>query len=167
MSSDNTYQAIAAVTKLIHNQLFKAHLEIEVGAPREDLKEKLYLFLYETEFDPHLKNYSLSLRKSPVIWLILKYLLIAYDQKDPRISNYKAYQDMGMAIRILHESNFLDPTAQSDDFIQTALTPNIEPLKITFDATPPDLISKILGDVNSKFQYCISFQIRPIMINSE
>jgi len=41
---------------------------------------------------------------------------------------------------------------------------NPEPLKITFDKAPVDIISKILGTVNEKYQCSVCFQIRPVMI---
>jgi len=174
MTFNDTYNAIAAITAIIHEKL-SPPLNIQVGAPRQNQSKKLYLLLYETEFDSHLKNYSYdadpkfkhsSIREKepPLVWLILKYLLIAYDDDKPTDTNYKAYGDMGLAISKLNDIHFLD--VPKKNWIKNALSPCLDRLKITFDPAPYELLSKILGDVTSKYQFCISFQVRPVMIAS-
>ncbi|MFW9878034.1 MAG: Pvc16 family protein, partial [Candidatus Thorarchaeota archaeon] len=174
MGFEDTYKAIAAITAIIHKKL-SPPLKIQVGAPRSNKDKDMHLFLYETIFDGHLKNYSynadpkfkqylLHEEKPSLVWLVLKYLLIASDEDNPIASNYQTYSDMGYAIRKLHDNSFLE--IPDEDWIKEALSPRFEKLKVTFDEIPHDVISKILGDITSRYQFTISFQIRPVMIAS-
>lgn len=172
MGYGDTHQAIAAITAVIHQKLAE-HFKVQVGAPRQNPKEEVYLFLYETLIDGHMRNYSydtdpkfnrylLSEEKPPLVWIVLKYLLIAYDEKDPLASDYQSYTDMGLAIRVLNDNPFVD--IPNPNWIKKALTPNLERLKITFDPASHDILSKILGDITGGYQFCLSFQVRPVMI---
>ena len=98
-----------------------------------------------------------------MVWLVLKYLLISYnDDKD-----YKSYKEMGEAIILLHNMNFLTVNSIEEEekkWIKEALTPCLDSLKVTFDPAPHDVLSKILGDVTNHYQFCVSFQVRPVLI---
>ena len=118
MGYGDTHQAIAAITAVIHQKLAE-HFKVQVGAPRHNPKEEVYLFLYETLIDGQMRNYSydtdpkfnqylLSEEKPPLVWIVLKYLLIAYDEKDPLTTDYQSYTDMGLAIRVLNDNPFVD-----------------------------------------------------------
>src|SRR5436309_981139 len=88
------------------------------------LRRPMHRRLYETAFDGHLRNHALRNGEQPPLWLVLKYLLTAFD-KDNNSDNAAAHELLGQGISLLNEVNFL------------ALTGNPEPLKLTFDDTPP------------------------------
>jgi hypothetical protein len=58
--------------------------------------------------------------------------------------------------------NFLRPEAS-----YKALTPNPEPLKLTFDDADPELLSKIMQGSDEKYRISAAFQVRPVMLAVE
>ncbi|MFX0092141.1 MAG: Pvc16 family protein [Candidatus Hodarchaeota archaeon] len=169
MSLSNTSDAIGAVTALIHNELIGADLTVDVGFPRSDPPpQSFFLILYEIVFDSSLRNVPLDRIQPPPIWLVLKYILISYDVANKDIEDrdtFKSYNDMGRAIRVLNNINHLN--IPSYGWVEDALTPNPETLKLTFDQASPELVSRILGNVNERYQFSINFQVRPVLITSE
>jgi hypothetical protein len=170
MTLERSYQSISAVTSLIMNKLTSLSnglLDIDIGIPKSNDLKKLKLFLYEVNFDPNMKNVSLKEGYPQPLWLILNYLLIAHDTvgNSPEKS-HEALIDMGAAIRILQDNQFLKYDGQVQEIIE-ALESNPEILKLTFIEAPSELISKILGSVNDNYRFSISFQIRPVMIISD
>src|SRR5882757_6504671 len=83
MALANTTQAIGAVTRLLTDHLNRrTSLPVAVGRPEDAAggqARTLNLFLYETHFDPSLKNHPLSEGQRPPLWLTLKYLLTGFD----------------------------------------------------------------------------------------
>ena len=78
--------AIGAVTQLLQDHLHAARLRRQRRQARrgggEQRNAKLNLFLYETGFDGHLRNHSLRDGEQPPLWLVLKYLLTAFDDDE-------------------------------------------------------------------------------------
>lgn len=167
MALADSGRAIGAVTKLLQDHLIRRGFAATVGKPEDaaanDTRAKLNLFLYETELDASLRNVSLDERRMPPLWLCLKYLVTAFDD-DESSDTAEAHELLGRGLSALHELNFLrlDELCALD--VRQALEHNPEPLKITFDETPADLLSKIMQGTDEKYRLSVAFQVRPVMI---
>ena len=76
-------EAIGAVSDLLSARLSHALANIPVPLGRPDAGgaqgRALNLFLYRVGFDPHLRNEPLDRGQPPPLWLVLHYLLTAFD----------------------------------------------------------------------------------------
>ena len=160
--------AIGAVTRLLQDHLIRRGFEVSHrqargrGRQRYD-DAKLNLFLYETAFDPQLRNLALRDGEPPPLWLVLKFLLTAFDA-DESSDTAAAHELLGRGMSALHELNFLrlDPLVALD--VRLALENNPEPLKLTFDESSVDLLSKIMQGTDERYRLSVAFQMRPVMI---
>lgn len=155
-------EAIGAVTELLHDRLtIEVPITVEVGGPEAAAKggsggPKLNLFLYEVDFDGHLRNFTLDEGQPAPLWVVLKYLLTAFDDHKESDSA-EAHKLLGKGLAVLQQLNFLQPTA-------VTLADNPEPLKITFDTANVELLSKIMQGSDEKYRISAAFQVRPVMI---
>ena len=167
-----TARAIGAVSNLLRDRLdvLTSNLEVVVGrieeaaTPPASAEGKLNLFLYEALFDPSLKNVSLDQGQPPPLWLVLKYLLTAFDNGGES-DTPKAHEHLGEGIRALQDFSFLLLTGQSVNVLD-ALTDNPEHLKVTFDETTSDLLSRLMQGTDEKYRFSVGFQVRPVMITT-
>jgi len=159
--------AIGAVTRLLQDHLIRRGFEVSIGKPEDaaenDTTAKLNLFLYETAFDPHLRNLPLRDGELPPLWLVLKFLLTAFDAAESS-DTAAAHDLLGRGMSALHELNFLrlDPLVALN--VRLALENNPEPLKLTFDESNVDLLSKIMQGSDERYRLSVAFQLRPVMI---
>lgn len=160
MARADTGKAIGKVTKLLQDSLSKIY-PTTAGRPEPSngSGHRLNIFLYEALFDSSLKNTPLDEGQPAPIWLVLKYLLTAFDDNGES-DTAQAHEYLGEGVRALQELNFLFPNASTIAF----LGDNPEPLKISFDETPSDLLSKIMQGSDEKYRFSIGFQVRPVMI---
>ncbi|PXX69517.1 Protein of unknown function [Pseudomonas sp. LAMO17WK12:I10] len=155
------------MTLLLQDHLIRRGFEVSIGKPEDaagnDTNEKLNLFLYETAFDPHLRNLSLRDGEPPPLWLVLKFLLTAFDTAESSDSA-AAHELLGRGMAALHDLNFLrlDPLVPLD--VQLALENNPEPLKLSFDESNADLLSKTMQGTDERYRLSVAFQMRPVMI---
>jgi len=168
MALSDTGKAIGKVTKLLVDRLgTKTNLNVAEGRPEPPSNgasdRQLNLFLYEASFDPVLKNVSLEQGQPEPLWLVLKYLMTAFDGEG-NSDTIEAHENLGIGIRALQELNFLSLTSPIDPDILKALGENPEPLKITFDEASSDLLSKLMQGSDEKYRFSIGFQVRPVMI---
>lgn len=159
----DTKEAIGAVSKLLSVQLANPNTSastVTIGRPGDATANgKMFnLFLYQIDFDGQLKNVSLDAGQRPPLWLVLHYLLTAFDDTKESDSE-NAHRLLGEGLLAAHELNFLRPPTTS-----SALVPNPEPLKITFDMADAELISKIMQSSEEKYRVSASLQVRPVMI---
>jgi len=169
MALADTARAIGAVTDAISQRLgTKTGLAVTVGRPEPVLPvtsgDRLNLFLYEIQFDPSLKNVSLDEGQRPPLWLVLKYLLTAFDADGKTSDTVGAYENLGAAIRAIQELALLPVAAGLPTLVAAALSDNPEDLAITFDDAPTDLLSKVMQGSDEKYRLSIAFQVRPVMI---
>lgn len=169
MALADTTKAIGVVTELLKDRLTnRTSLPVtvrrieEAATTSNPAGKKLNLFLYEALFDPSLKNVSLGQGQPPPLWLVLKYLLTAFDDVQDS-DTVQAHEYLGEGIRALQELSFLPLTALPGGVID-ALTDNPEPLKVTFDETPSDLLSRLMQGSDERYRFSIGFQVRPVMI---
>lgn len=167
MALADSGRAIGAVTRLLQDHLIRRGFEVSIGKPEDaaenDTNAKLNLFLYETVLDAHLRNISLRDGEPPPLWLVLKFLLTAFDG-DESSDTAAAHDLLGRGMAAVHELNYLrlDPLVAPD--VQLALENNPEPLKLTFDESNADLLSKIMQGTDERYRLSVAFQVRPVMI---
>ncbi len=167
MALADSGRAIGAITKLLREHLIRRGFAVSVGKPEQaaasDTAAKLNLFLYEIEFDASLRNIPLDEERPPPIWLVLKYLLTAFDA-DESSDSADAHELLGRGMSALHELNFLSLDAAVASDVRQALENNPESIKLTFDATPADLLAKIMQGTDEKYRLSVAFQVRPVLI---
>ncbi|MBT8768529.1 Pvc16 family protein [Metapseudomonas boanensis] len=167
MALADSGKAIGAVTRLLQDHLIRRGFEVSIGKPEDaansDTTEKLNLYLYETSFDPQLRNFSLRDGEPPPLWLILKFLLTAFDNGESS-DTAAAHDLLGRGMAALHELSFLrlDPLVALD--VRLALENNPEPLKLSFDESSVDLQSKTMQGTDERYRLSVAFQVRPVMI---
>lgn len=168
MALAKTAKAIGAVTDALVQRLgTRTGFHVTVGRPEPPASppagDRLNLFLYEVQFDPSLKNVPLDEGQRPPLWLVLKYLMTAFDTDSKTSETLVAYENLGAGIRALQELSVLSlaglPAALLD-----ALGDNPEDLKLTFEDTPADLLSKVTQGSDEKYRLSVGFQVRPVMI---
>jgi hypothetical protein len=160
-------RAIGAVTNaLIERLSARTGLTVVSGRPEQGANagQRLNLFLYETAFDPHLKNQPLDEGQKPPVWLVLKYLLTAFDDGG-NSDSADAHEALGAGIRALYESDLLRLDGLAAPVVQ-ALGDNPDELRITFDESPVELLSKVMQGSDESYRLSIAFQVRPVMIAS-
>ena len=166
MALANSVGAIAAVTEAVTLRLHDlTGLDVTVGRPEPPTSvtavNRLNVFLYELQFDSALKNVPLDEGQQPPLWLVLKYLLTAFEDDGKTSDSLKAYDNLGLGIRALQELTFLplDPITRLD-----AVIDNPQDLKITFDEAPLDMLSKVMQGSDEKYRLSVAFQVRPVLI---
>ena len=171
MALADSGRAIGAVTQLLQSRLFGALgslpqapiQEVTVGRPEPKptagTKPRLNLFLYEVEFDGHLMNVSLDAGQPAPAWLVLRYLMTAFDNEGESDST-RAHEILGQGIRVLQASNFLSPTAQTTP----ALGDNPDLLKLTFEDASSELLSRLMQGSDERYRCSVAFQVRPVLV---
>jgi len=167
MALADSGRAIGAVTRLLRDHLIRRGFHVSVGKPEDaadtDTNDKLNLFLYETSFDPSMRNLAPREGDPPPLWLVLKYLLTAFDSGEDSDSA-TAHELLGRGLSALHELGFLRLDPLVDAQVLLALENNPEPLKLTFDESGVELLSKIMQGSDERYRLSVAFQIRPVMI---
>lgn len=170
MPLGSTKEAIGAVTEVLQTKLIaKTGVNVSVGRPQTAAENnaegaKLNLFLYHLEFDGHLKNYPLDQGQPAPLWLVLHYLVTAFDSNHDSDS-IAAHKLLGKGLTALQELNYLQPNPAAASDIP--LLSNPEPLKITFDSADAELISKIMQGSDEQYRISSAFQVRPVMLVPE
>lgn len=140
-------------------------INVLAGRPEQNkANEHLNLFLYEISYDPSLKNYSLDDGQKPPLWVVLKYILTAFDTGG-KSDSIDAHINLGKAMRAISENNLLSLAGLPAAVIQ-ALESNPEELNVTFDDSSIELLAKLMQGSDEKLRLSIAFQVRPVMIAS-
>lgn len=132
------------------------------AAPNAPVDKTLNLFLYEALLDPHLKNVSLDQGRPPPLWLVLKYLMTAFDDAG-KSDTIAAHECLGEGIRALQGLSFLPLPGSS----VPVLGANSEVLKVTFDETRSELLSRLMQGTDEKYRLSVGFEVRPVMIATD
>lgn len=159
--ADSTH-AVGAVSRLLKARLAAPRTQaaaVSIGRPEAAIAQggpKFNLFLYQVQFDGHMRNHPLDEGQPAPLWLVLHYLLTAID--DSRDSDSDLAHDLlGEGLLALQELNFLHPDSPE-------LLGNPEPLKITFDSADAELLSKLMQGTDERYRVSAAFQVRPVMI---
>ncbi|NAZ84893.1 Pvc16 family protein [Kineococcus indalonis] len=151
---------------LLRDRLLSRGFAVTVGKPEDangsDSSAKLNLFLYETVVDAQLRNHRLDEEGPDPLWLVLRYLLTAFDGEE-HSDSADAHVLLGRGLVALHELNFLRLDGASTA-VTVALEHNPEPLKITFDESTPDLISKLMQGPDETYRLSAAIQVRPVLL---
>lgn len=152
---------------LMRDHLIRRGFAVSVGKPERaaqtNANEKLNLFLYETVFDASLRNFQLDEESPAPLWMVLRYLLTAFDDEEESDSA-EAHELLGRGLTALHELNFLRLDSVVTAPVRLALEHNPEPLKITFDESTPDLLSKLMQGADETYRLSAAVQVRPVML---
>jgi hypothetical protein len=162
MPLQQSRSAIGAVGELLRTQLQTGTSvsTVDIGRPQTAAGTdgpKFNLFLYHIEIDAHLRNQPLDPGQQTPLWLVLHYLVTAFD--DGRDSDSAAaHRLIGEGMLALQELNFLQPSVPE-------LVDNPQPLKVSFDVADAELISKVMqGGQEDPYRLSIAFQVRPVLI---
>lgn len=156
-----TRQAIGAVAEILRAELTSrtSAVTVDVGRPEAAAGSggpKFNLFLFEVALDPSLRNHPLDKGQPDPLWLVLRFLLTAFDSGGESDS-IDAQHLLGEAMLALQELNYLRPNL-------APLVDNPEPLKITLDHADADLLAKLMQGQNDHYRTSIAFQVRPVML---
>lgn len=165
MALADTTRAIGAVSLALKKRIDKiSNIATFIGRPSEtrNTNPHLNLFLYEISFDPHLKNRPLNEGEKPPLWVVLKYLLTAFES-DTDSDSETAHLHLGAGLRAVYTDDLLKIEGLDLAIIE-ALSPNPSPLHVTFDESPSDLIAKLMQGPDDKVRLSACFQVRPVMI---
>lgn len=165
MALADTSKAIGAVSRALKVRIDQiSGINTAIGRPSSvgTSYPQLSLFLYEIVFDAHLKNIPLIDGGKPPLWVVLKYLLTAFESATDSDSD-KAHEHLGAALRAVYTDDLLalDSLPAAD---LKALAPNPSPLHVTFDEAPPELMAKLMQGPDEKIRLSACFQVRPVMI---
>jgi hypothetical protein len=167
MALADSGRAIGAVTNLVRDHLLRRSFLVSVGKPEDaasnDTNAKLNLFLYEVVFDSTMRNLALRDGEPPPLWLVLKYLLTAFDD-DEDSDSAAAHELLGRGLSALQELSFVPLDTPVAPPVVSALENNPEPLKLTLDESSVELLSKIMQGTDEHYRLSVAFQIRPVMI---
>ena len=161
MALSQSSTAIGVVSDLLISRLQLAIGDsVVVGRPQDAISsnpsgDKLNLFLYQISFDESLKNYPLDTGQSPPLWIVLHYLLTAFNDTDS--DTPAAHRLLGKGLTALQGLNFIN---SSDPFLKD----NPEPLKVSFDTAGVELLSKLMQGSDEKYRLSAAFQVRPVML---
>lgn len=156
--------AIGAVTRALKERIDRrTGKSVSVGRLDQSTGngEHLNLFLYEVAFDPHLKNTPLNEGEKPPAWLVLKYLLTAFESKEESDTE-RAHDILGTAIRAIYQDDLLKLDGLTTN--TRPLDSNPSELHVTFDESPADLVAKLTQGTDETPRLSIAFQVRPVMI---
>jgi hypothetical protein len=165
MALADTTRAIGAVSSALKERIDAISTVTTFVARPSDTSSTnphLNLFLYEISFDPYLKNTPLNEGEKPPLWIVLKYLLTAFESATDSDSE-DAHFHLGAALRAVYTDDLLRLDGLSPAIIQ-ALSPNPSPLHVTFDESPSDLLAKLMQGPDDKVRLSACFQVRPVMI---
>ncbi len=167
MTQADSHRAIGAATKLLRDHLSRRGFNVTVGRPEDaaenDSTAKLNLFLYELSFDGALRNVSLEEGRPPPVWMVLRYLLTAFD--DGELSDSAdAHELLGRGLMALNDLNYLRLDAAVALDVRQALELNPEPLKITFEDGSSDLLSKLMQGSDDAYRISAPVQVRPVLL---
>jgi len=170
MTLANSGRAIGAVSQLLRDRLLNALQaalnEVTVGRPEPGPNAtpgpRLNLFLYEIHLDEYLRNRPLDDGQDAPLWLVLRYLLTAFDA-DSSSDSIGAHELLGQGMRVLNALNFLS-LANLPAAAVAALSDNPDRLKLTFDGAPSDLLSRIMQGSDEKYRCSTAFEVRPVLV---
>lgn len=164
MSLAASSEAIGAVSDLLKVQLasWTGINAIAVGRPEDASKAasaggSYNLFLYRVGIDGNLRNRPLDAGQSPPVWLVLYYLLTAFDGQDS--DSIAAHKLLSKGMLALNAMSIIKPDASI-----AALSSSPDPLRVTFDEADVEMLSKIMQGSEEKYRVSAAFQVRPVML---
>lgn len=166
MTLSASNEAIGAVSELLKLQLAARSgiAAVAIGRPEAASKagvagSSFNLFLYRISVDASLRNRPLDAGQATPLWLVLHYLLTAFDGIESDSS--AAHRLLGRAMLALDAMAVLRPDASN-----LALARNPEPLRLSFDEADVEMLSKIMQGSDEKYRVSTAFQVRPVMLAS-
>ena len=143
MALADTSNAIGAVTRFIADHLNRrTSLPISTGRPEQASGNAatINIFLYEVEVDASMRNIPLNEDDPAPLWLNLKYLMTGFGTSGES-DDADGHDTLGQGMGALQEIAILRLDQSAAASVRAALESNPEPLKLTFEKTPPSLMS--------------------------
>jgi len=166
MALSDTSTAIGAAAQLLSYQIsLRTGAHVTVGPVEETTSTsgaRLNIFLFETSVDPSMRSVPLDAGQSPPLWLVLRFLLTAFDSGG-KSDTVAAHRVLGAGLGALQALSYLPLEGVSADDL-AALSPNPEPLKISLLETGSELLSSIFGGSEDHYRLSTAFELRPVMI---
>jgi hypothetical protein len=106
-----------------------------------------------------MRNRALDDGQAPPVWLVLYYLLTAFDGADS--DSVAAHKLLSRGIVALNAMSILRPAATD-----VVLASNPDPLRLTLDDADTELLSKVMQGSDEKYRFSAAFQVRPVMLAS-
>ncbi|HEY1219124.1 MAG: Pvc16 family protein [Bryobacteraceae bacterium] len=172
MALSDTGTAIGSVSRLLKDTLTNALTNtppgptVSISRPEPAASggvpqgARLNLFLYEVQLDASLRNVPLTPGRPSPLWLVLRYLLTAFDDNGDSDTDV-AHDVLGLAMQVLLGMNESGVLEQVND---KSLIDNPESLKVTFDDGSPDLLSRLMQGPDDRFRMSVPVQIRPVLV---
>ena len=164
MSLAASSEAIGAVSDLLKVRLasLTGINAIAVGRPEDASKAaaaggSFNLFLYRVAIDANLRNRPLDAGQAPPVWLVLHYLLTAFDAQDS--DSIAAHKLLSRGMLALNAMSIIRP-----DPAMAALSSSPDPLHLTFDEADVEVLSKVMQGSEEKYRLSAAFQVRPVML---
>ncbi|MCA9638301.1 MAG: DUF4255 domain-containing protein, partial [Myxococcales bacterium] len=123
---------------------------------------RLNLFLFETALDPSMRSVALDVGQSPPLWMILRFLLTAFDSAG-KSDTIAAHRVLGAGLAALQELAYLPVEGIAADDL-AALLPNPEPLKVSILEAGSELLSRVVQGSDERYRVSAAFELRPVMI---
>ena len=111
------------------------------------------------QVDGHLRNQPLDEGQPAPLWLVLRYLLTAFDRSGES-DTVLSHELLGLGMRELQDLNFVAATGN------LALNDSPDMLKITFEDASTELLSKLMQGSEERYRCSVAFQVRPVMITA-
>ncbi len=172
MALATTGLAIGSVSRFLSGALTNAlwnvppyNPKITVQRPQADIatttatQPRINLFLYEMDVDGAMRNISLTPGSPAPLWVVLRYLVTAFDGMGES-DTPDSHDLLGMAMQVLAGAAADLPALTG----YPALADNPEPLKLSFDACTPELLSRLMQGPDDKYRCSAAFQVRPVLI---
>lgn len=171
MALSDTGTAIGSVSRLLQDTLINAltntalQPQVSISRPEPGTNgapqgARINLFLYEVQLDASLRNVPLTTGRPAPLWLVLRYLLTAFDDNGESDTDV-AHDVLGLGMQVLLGMNESGALEQVND---PSLIDNPEPLRVTFDEGAPDLLSRLMQGPDDRYRMSVPFQIRPVLV---
>jgi hypothetical protein len=129
--------------------------------------QRINLFLYKVEENPHLKNQDWSLKPGNSSQLVptplslsLYYLLTPYARNDPQTGNVTAHEILGEAMRVFYENSVLP-----QEYLETDLKGAREKFTIVYNALDPEEISRLWTTFARPFRLSVRYQVSTVQLD--
>jgi hypothetical protein len=167
MALVDSARAIGAVTRLLQDHLIRRGFEVSIGKPEDaagnNANAKLNLFLYETGFDPHLRNHSLHTGQPAPLWLVLKYLLTAFDRGEDSDSA-DAHELLGPRPGRPARAELSRARRRRGARRGAGAGEQPRAAQAQLRRSGVELLSKIMQGTDERYRLSVAFEMRPVMI---
>ena len=129
--------------------------------------QRINLFLYKIEENPHLMNLEPTPKPGNPNVLVptplslnLYYLMTSYARNDPQTGNATAHEILGEAMRVFYENSVIP-----DQFLEPELKGAREQFRIVYNALDPEELSRLWGTFAQPFRLSVRYQVSTVQLD--